>query len=150
MKKIGIIILVLMGIVFLLLILRGDEDIWICQKGEWVKHGSPSAEKPEQLCEEEKNLKDLIKLDSIQPNDKISSPLLLKGQARGTWYFEGDFPVILTNWDGLIIAEGYAMAQSDWMTEDLVQFEGELQFDKPDYGEKGFLILKKDDYNSNK
>jgi hypothetical protein len=26
------------------------EDCWYCQNGEWVKHGSPAAEKPIALC----------------------------------------------------------------------------------------------------
>ena len=75
---------------------------------------------------------------------KISSPLIIKGGARGTWFFEGDFPIVLTNWDGLIIAEGYATAQSDWMTEDFVPYEAVLEFIRPEFGERGSLILQKD------
>ena len=30
--------------------LSGDEDTWICQKGEWVVHGVPSASKPHNPC----------------------------------------------------------------------------------------------------
>ena len=77
-------------------------------------------------------------------NNEIISPLVVKGEARGTWYFEASFPVVLTNWDGLIIAEGIAQAQSDWMTEDFVPFIATLNFEKPSYGKNGFLILKKD------
>ncbi len=94
----------------------------------------------------------LIRLTSPLPEQKISSPLKIEGSARGTWFFEGSFPVILTNWDGLIIAQGIAKAQSDpadegsagWMTEDFVKFNTELTFEKHAYGEKGSLILKKD------
>lgn len=88
-------------------------------------------------------LNNLIGLDSPKPEGQISSPLIITGQARGTWFFEASFPVILTNWDGLIIAEGVATAQGDWMTEDFVPFEAELIFDKPEYGERGSLILQK-------
>lgn len=51
MKKriiILIIILVVLGIGFVLL--RGEEDTWICVNGEWVKHGVPSAPKPTEPC----------------------------------------------------------------------------------------------------
>jgi len=60
--------------------------------------------------------------------------------------FEGDFPVILTNWDGEIIAEGYATAQGDWMTEDFVPFTVEIIFKISDNwpNNKGTLILRKD------
>ncbi len=87
---------------------------------------------------------DLIRLDNPRPNQKITSPVTIQGEARGTWFFEGDFPVVLIDWDGLIIAEGYATAKSSWMTEDFVQFEVTLEFDKPELYDRGSLILKKD------
>ena len=88
--------------------------------------------------------KDLIILDYPQPETIITSPLIITGQARGPWYFEASFPVVLTDWDGLIIAQGIATAQSDWMTEDYVPFKAELTFAQPDYGRSGSLILQKD------
>lgn len=88
---------------------------------------------------------ELIYLDYPQPNEIIKSPLTIKGRARGYWFFEGDFPVILTNWDGLIISEGAARSQGDWMTEDFVPFEVVLEFDNEGaYSNKGSLILRKD------
>ena len=87
----------------------------------------------------------LIRLDSPRPNQVINSPLTITGEARGTWFFEASFPVILVNWDGLIIAEGFATAKSDWMTEDFVPFEAVLNFDENQtYSNRGALILKKD------
>ena len=89
---------------------------------------------------------DLIRIDYPRPNMKIKSPLIVTGQARGNWFFEGSFPITLTNWDGLIIAQGYAVAKDDWMTTEFVQFEGTLNFtvDKDVYSNKGSLILQKD------
>lgn len=91
---------------------------------------------------------DLIRLDSPRPNQIISSPLIIKGEARGYWFFEGDFPVVLTDWDGLIIAQGIATANppagEDWMTEDFVPFEATLEFEYPTYKNNGSLILRKD------
>ena len=48
---------------------------------------------------------DLIRIDAPRPNATVSSPLTIQGEARGTWFFEADFPVVLTDWDGKIIAE---------------------------------------------
>ena len=88
---------------------------------------------------------DLIHIDSPRPNQNITSPLEIKGEARGAWFFEGDFPVVLTNWDGLIIAEGYATALGEWMTEEFVPFEAELEFTvDTSVSDKGSLILQKD------
>ncbi len=89
-------------------------------------------------------LDDLIILDAPLEGASISSPLKITGRARGTWYFEASFPVVLTDWDGLIIAETHADAKSDWMTTDWVPFEATITFSKPAYGSRGSLILKKD------
>lgn len=94
---------------------------------------------------------DLIVIDTPMPGASITSPLRVSGEARGTWYFEATFPVILVDWDGRIIAEGYAEAQPDpatgevnWMTEEFVPFVATITFTKPPYGERGTLILRKD------
>jgi len=89
---------------------------------------------------------DLIQVDFPRPNQIINSPLTITGQARGKWFFEASFPVVLTNWDGLIIAQGIATAQSDWMTSEFVPFTATLTFtlDPNVYSNKGALILQKD------
>lgn len=89
---------------------------------------------------------DLIRLDTPLPNQTIQSPLVVKGVARGNWFFEASFPVVLVNWDGLIIAQGIAQAKGDWMTTEFVPFEATLTFtvDKKAYSNKGTLILKRD------
>lgn len=84
-----------------------------------------------------------MRVTSIQPGQEITSPVVVKGEARGSWFFEGDFPLVLTDWDGRIIAQGYATAKGEWMTSDFVEFEGVLEFTAPEYGERGFLILQK-------
>jgi hypothetical protein len=93
---------------------------------------------------------DLIRLTTPVPLGVISSPLTLTGEARGMWFFEGSFPATLTNWDGLIIAEGFVTAQGEWMTEEFVPFSGTLEFispyteGDPDFMKNGSLILQKD------
>ncbi|MFA7244700.1 MAG: Gmad2 immunoglobulin-like domain-containing protein [Candidatus Magasanikbacteria bacterium] len=92
----------------------------------------------------ELNQRDQIILENIRPNQIVTSPLTITGQARGTWFFEASFPIVLTDWDGIIIASGIATAKSDWMTEEFVAFEATLTFDTPTYKNNGHLILKKD------
>ncbi len=92
---------------------------------------------------------DLIFFNNPVSGDIIESPLEIKGEARGTWYFEANFPIILTDWDGRIIAETYAQAQGGWMTEDFVPFTAMVKFESPykegdpDFMGNGFLILQK-------
>jgi len=101
---------------------------------------------PTRIIIDELDKSNLIRLDNPRPNQIIQSPLTIKGEARGYWFFEASFPVILTNWDGLIIAQGIATAKGEWMTTEFVPFEATLQFivDRNTYSNRGFLILRKD------
>jgi hypothetical protein len=93
---------------------------------------------------------DLIKVLSPEAMGVVTSPLSLKGQARGNWYFEASAPVSLVNWDGLIIAEGIITADGEWMTTEFVPFTGQLTFTSPykdgdpDFMKRGAIIFKKD------
>ena len=109
-----------------------------------------------------------LRLFSPRSGEVVSSPLTVRGDARGSWFFEADFPVVLTNWDGLIIGEGIAAAildpslregrddpndpESTWMTEEFVPFEAVIEFEDPswdeDFSKRGWLILKKDNPSS--
>ena len=86
---------------------------------------------------------DLIRAGSPRPNQIIESPIIIRGEARGYWFFEADFPIKLIDEKGNLIALGAAQAKSEWMTEEFVPFEAVLEFQNPGPG-KGTLILEKD------
>ena len=86
---------------------------------------------------------DLIRVSKPRPNETIISPLKIRGEARGFWFFEASFPVKLFDANGLLLAAIPAQASGDWMTEDFVSFEAEIEFQLPET-EKGTLILEKD------
>jgi len=88
-------------------------------------------------------LADLIRVDLPRENAKITSPLKISGEARGYWFFEGDFPVILQTETSEIIGEAIASSRGDWMTEDFVPFIAELTFENPN-ARKGTLIFQRD------
>jgi len=85
---------------------------------------------------------DDIVVTSPKPGSVITSPLIIEGEAVGPWFFEANAGLVLTDWDGRIIAEHYVEAQGEWMTEDKVSFRGVLEFETPEYGEGGTLILR--------
>jgi hypothetical protein len=85
-----------------------------------------------------------IRVDFPQANTEISSPVSISGEARGNWFFEASFPIVITDWDGRIIGEGHAEAQSDWMSENFVPFRASVTFDAPASGSRGAIILRKD------
>lgn len=137
-------------ITILVIIITTSGCVFNAKKETTMPVEQPNITKPtttEPANNELKTLKnEIIILNEPRPETMISSPLKISGEARGTWFFEASFPVVLVDWDGLIIAEGIATAQSDWMTEDYVPFEATLNFTKPNTGvsNRGALILKKD------
>ncbi len=180
-KSLIILIIGLFVLIGLLLLIRGEEDTWLCVDGDWVKHGVPRAPKPTKPCGEkiitnffqcaelgylvlesyprqcrtpdgqifiedignELGKTDLISVSRPRPNEAVSSPLIIEGQARGTWFFEASFPIKLFDAQNNLIATAIAQAQSDWMTEDFVPFQAELNFTAL-ATETGILILEKD------
>lgn len=87
---------------------------------------------------------DHIVVDFPMPGTLVSSPLSVRGRARGTWFFEGDFPVALKDPKGRMIAKGFCTAKGEWMTRDFVPFEGTIEFKRPEASGTGTLILEKD------
>jgi hypothetical protein len=86
---------------------------------------------------------DLITIENPRPNAVITSPLIIFGQARGSWFFEASFPIKLYDQNNKLIAQAIAQAQGEWMTEEFVNFKAEMKFTAP-ASNKGTLILEKD------
>ncbi len=86
---------------------------------------------------------DLIRIDSPRPNETVTSPLEITGEARGTWYFEASFPVKLLDGNGNQLGIIPAQAQGEWMTENFVPFKATLEFITPTT-DTGTLVLEKD------
>ncbi len=86
---------------------------------------------------------DLIRIDKPRPNSVIEPSFDIEGHARGYWFFEGSFPLVLEDTDGNILAQHYTTAQGEWMTEEFVKFSAEM---KVDFGNAttGYLVLKRD------
>jgi hypothetical protein len=90
---------------------------------------------------------DLIRTVNIEAGDSVSSPLVITGEARGYWFFEASFPVTIVDWDGKIIAEHFATAEGEWMTEEFVPFTATIVFETPEQVtpvNRGAIILRRD------
>lgn len=101
---------------------------------------APVVVTPNNLSEKE----NLIRVDAPAPGGVVTSPLVMTGDARGTWYFEASFPVELQDADGNVIAQSYAQAQGEWMTEDFVPFASTMTFTVPSGVTEGVVYLRKD------
>lgn len=86
---------------------------------------------------------DLIRVTNIQPNQKITSPVKITGEARGVWFFEASFPITVFDDNGEVLGQGIATAKDDWMTENFVPFEANITFTAPKT-DIGRLVLRKD------
>lgn len=49
MKYVYLFLVIIAGTLFLIRLISGEDD-WICQNGQWVKHGQPSAPVPQSEC----------------------------------------------------------------------------------------------------
>lgn len=149
-------ILVALTLIFLA-VMNSDKDtekISINSFEECVEMGYPILESyPEQCVSPEKTFTrdignefekiDLIMVESPRPNTEIQSPFLVKGTARGYWYFEASFPIRLFDSNGKEIALAIATAKNDWMTTEFVPFEATLEFEKPET-KRGVMVFEKD------
>lgn len=84
-----------------------------------------------------------IRVLSPLSNVVVTSPLVVKGEARGTWYFEASFPVRIFDANGTQLALKPAQAKGEWMTESFVPFEVTLEFSPPTT-DTGIIVLEKD------
>ena len=100
--------------------------------------------KPPIVAPPVETVNDLIRVTTPIRNSVVTPPFRVSGEARGNWYFEASFPIILKNSEGVIIASTNAHATANWMTEKFVPFEASLTFNKQVSGSSGTLILKND------
>ncbi len=85
---------------------------------------------------------ELIRVREPLPNSTVSSPLRVRGEARGMWYFEASFPVRLETLDGVVLTEVPATAETDWMTEEFVAFDLVLVFPDIDAVEGRVIFVR--------
>jgi hypothetical protein len=109
-------------------------------------------------------MSDKIRITSPRPNHYLVSPVMITGEARGTWFFEATAPVKLIDEAGNVVAQGHITAnpvqptvdpkqigkkgasdsaEATWMTTEFVPFTGELIFTAP-ATPKATLVLEKD------
>jgi len=86
---------------------------------------------------------DLIKVESPVPGEAVGKNFSVEGVARGTWFFEASFPVVVLGKDGEVLVETYATANGEWMTENFVPFHSDIKIPES-YSGPAKLILKKD------
>jgi len=77
----------------------------------------------------------------------VSSPVKVIGKAPGTWFFEANLVVKITDEAGVVFGQGPATASLDWMTTSLVPFEAIIPFTPS--SDSGFIVIEADNPSGN-
>jgi hypothetical protein len=84
---------------------------------------------------------DTIRVASPSHGNGVASPLQVTGTARGEWFSEGSFPVVLVDSKGRILAKGNVASQGNWQTTDFVPFSGVLTFARQQSASTGSIYF---------
>lgn len=74
-------------------------------------------------------LKDVIEVKKPKPNEEVSSPFELSGQAVGDWYSSGFLNVKLVDEHDNILISKLVKATADTNTEGMVPFAAAIEYD---------------------
>jgi hypothetical protein len=122
------------------------EEAKLCPDGSYVSRTGPKCEF--MPCPEIIGIANKIFISAPSESGTIFSPVVIAGKALGTWFFEGSFPVGVHDANDKLLGTGIAqfVQQSEndtWMTDQLINFQGEIKFSKP-ATDTGYILFKKD------
>lgn len=107
----------------------------------WCEDTQKCLKVGEEECIAPENIPE-VRLDNIDAGSLVLSPQLIRGEARGAWFFEGTMPLLVLDSEEKLIYSTVATAQGDWQSESLVPFEAQLEFTTTALS--GYLVFKKD------
>lgn len=147
------------GVVFVLGVLvyffgfRKAESQLVSSFDECVKAGNSVMESYPEKCVSngktfvrdignELELRNQIRITNPRPNQIVTTPLDITGEAVGNWFWEATFQVSIVDANGKSLGVGYATSTGEWMMEEFVPFSAKVEFSKPG-AQTGKLILEK-------
>lgn len=69
---------------------------------------------------------DTIMVEAPPAQAVVGKSFSVIGHARGTWFFEGSFPVQVVDQNGDVIGTAIATSTEDWMTTEMIPFRADL------------------------
>jgi len=85
---------------------------------------------------------DLIKVELPFPGAVTGKSFSVIGKARGNWFFEASFPVLVLDKNRKELAVGIAQAQGEWMTTNFVPFRAEIKAPESYIGPATLVLIK--------
>jgi hypothetical protein len=83
-----------------------------------------------------------VRVSAPLPGTVLGKTFRVAGEARGSWYFEANLPLLVKDMNGNTVGNGFAMAQGEWMTTDFVPFEGKVEVDAAFSGPATLVVMK--------
>jgi hypothetical protein len=87
------------------------------------------------------NKEDFIDL-SIAPDSKVHGLVSYRGAVKGGYFFEGNVLINILDDNKVALKKSNAIATRDWMTTEIVPFEGSIDFTELKKGNAYFEIQK--------
>lgn len=84
-----------------------------------------------------------VAFSAPQAGAETTAPMHVSGSALGEWFFEAQMPVRVTDPSGVVLGEGVAHAQGDWMTNRPVAFTADIPLTMP-YQGPAILTVERD------
>ncbi len=85
-----------------------------------------------------------VKAPSFDTSVPVVSPLVIHGEAKGSWYSEAVFPVTIVDAYGKELGRGQAHADGEWMTDAFSPFTVTVEFSAPTNTTLGYVIFHND------
>ena len=85
---------------------------------------------------------EMVQITSPLSGASVPKTFTVKGEARGTWYFEASFPIKVNDAGGTMVGSGIAQAQGEWMTTEFVPFSAPVVV--TNYSGPATLVLLRD------
>jgi hypothetical protein len=108
---------------------------------DWGRGGNPAPDAPQNTALATSS--DIVIFSPIK-NQAVVSPIVIRGKAKGNWFFEASFPVRLVDENENVVGTGHAEADGDWMTSDFVNFTATIEYTRASTTDSGLLVFKND------
>ncbi len=89
------------------------------------------------------DMKDKITVSSPLPNDTISSPVFIRGQALGDWFEVSTIKLKILDKNEKVLGDGFLETTKYPGVDTLVPFEGTIAFSVPRFGSSGTIVIHK-------
>ena len=84
-----------------------------------------------------------VSIQSPQPNVLVSSPLVIEGEAKRGWFYEGEIDIELVDANGEVVKRWFGKALiGGWIEAETTPFRAEVEFSSPSTSVGEIVLFK--------